>query len=46
MEKFDYSKDIKELYKPSFKSVQTLQVPKFNFLKIVNNQRGCIMKFI
>jgi len=34
MKKFDYSKDLKELYKPSPKNVSEVNVPKMQFLKI------------
>ncbi len=34
MKKFDYSKELKTLYKPSAKTVSLLNVPKMSFLKI------------
>ena len=34
MEKIDYKKEFKDLYKPSAKEVKTVDVPKMNFLMI------------
>jgi len=34
VDKIDFKKEYKELYKPSFKEVQIVNVPKFNYLMI------------
>ncbi|MBV1873957.1 MAG: GyrI-like domain-containing protein, partial [Gammaproteobacteria bacterium] len=34
MEKIDYKKELKQLYRPSAKKVETVNVPKMNFLMI------------
>ena len=34
MEKIDYKKELKHLYKPSVKNVEVVEVPQMNFLMI------------
>ncbi|KAA3609720.1 MAG: hypothetical protein D8M58_09265 [Calditrichaeota bacterium] len=34
MQKFDYKKELKHLYKPSVKNIETIDVPKMNFLMV------------